>query len=522
MQPDHRSIQDQQHTSIPAIAKTLKASGTVASFDAWMWKYIRTSTRKKQHIPPDDLPAKSRMNDDEIEDSIELAWKFLEDRKYHRARETCQTSLTNIEHDLARDFGQNLQTSTLYEDPDEERREHYLDVLNVYQKTLRSLVLELLLETDDIQDIDPNYERYQALQSDMLHNVSKVTYILGWDYDSQIFLTSDDVEHFDELVREHCQYLLKSEFFKTFKIVIQTLGSLDRKNFHLITEPYRNLRGLCDRCLEVIALMKDERFFGPEDTFVEDYERDVNLYLQILWYLAIKTDLNKIEKFLHPNTYSGGLDVQCQIFAAVSLMEEILPHLRQAQSVGLCDRVSQDIIETYAEYWYCILKHEEESIRRETEHVEENQDRLEHIQTLKVIIEQHTIQHTKTKSRVDFAYKLFLKTRFALRLQDHRLVTVENPEGRILRQDITLHATLTALDAPIFTSFFHQLRLQYRSRNGVKLQKLRWSWFAERSLPDGYFDTPKYNYLKYIHARWKEKVQAHYKALHQLSRRDGD
>ena len=106
MQPGYQPLKSDQHTQIPAIATIPKAAGEMGSFDAWMWNYIHTSARQKQNIPPETSAAKSRMNGDEVEDSIELAWKFLEDRKYYRAQETCQAILTTIEHDLARDFGQ--------------------------------------------------------------------------------------------------------------------------------------------------------------------------------------------------------------------------------------------------------------------------------------------------------------------------------------------------------------------------------------------------------------------------------
>lgn len=599
-----------------------------------------------------------------MEESIESLWEALESRKYHSAREQCEALLMSIEQDLGDDFGRDTTTFTLYDDPNTLRRNRYLELLQVYQKTLRSLVIELMLKTDNLQVINPNLDQYQKLRQDIQHAMSKVAYLFGDQYDSRTFITASDVVLIDEMVREHCRFVLKSEFFNTFKIVIQTLGSLDRKNFHQVTEPYKNLRELCHKCLQILAFMKDDRFFGPQDTFLEDYERDVNIYLQILWYLGLKTDLNKIDKFLHPNTYSKGLDQQCQVFAAVLLLEEILPHLEKALAAGLSDRAAQDLIEVYAEHWYTVLNNEEklpeteglwqiqetdrilaqgaspdyaedfdlspaaedvaitttyhpveqlqqdyaeilaneqvvylqpddrrtfeeildkaavgvglkeEPVEEEDEEEDEEQRQVPTIKAyrykywqgiksqslavlvmretqrsadhtrllhaewveqiyaawkrqkklgyMKVTIEKHTDRHEKTKYRVDFAFKLFKGSRFGFRFQDHKLIKVPNPDGRILRPDTTLIHTIKSLNVPVFSEFLHELRLFYRSHHGLKLQALRWAWFAERELPEGYFDTPKYNYLKYIHTRWKEKVKKHYKALHRLSKRDDD
>jgi hypothetical protein len=594
-----------------------------------------------------------------LKEPIESLWEFLEARKYHTAREKCEPLLASIEQDLGDDFGQDTSTLTLYDDPNTLRRKRYLELLQIYQRTLRSLVIELILKTDNLQSINTNLDKYQELRRDIQHAMSKAAYLLGVQYESRIFITSSDLAYMDKLLRKHCQFVLKSEFFKTFKIVIQTLGSLDRKNFHQVTEPYKNLRELCRKCLQMLTVMKDDRFFGPLDTFIEDYERDVNIYLQILWYLGIKSDLNKIDKFLHPNTYSRGLDQQCQVFAAVLLLEEILPHLEGARTVGLSDKAAQDLIEVYAEHWYTVLNHEEElaeteglwqiqetdrilaegfspnyadafdlslpdsdeasielfyhpldglklryaekiaceqdlyfqrddtqafedildkaavgvGLKEELVESEEEQEpqppspkayrykhnkrmkgpkfavfttfethrsghvtRLMHIEWIeriyalwkrakklgymRTIIEQHTIRHEKTKYRVDFAFKFFKGTPFGFRLKDHKVIKVPNPDGRILRPDTTLARTIETLNSSIFSEFLKELRLLYRSRHGLKMQALRWAWFAERELPEGYFDRPKYNYLKYIHTRWKEKVKNHYRALHRLSRRD--
>ena len=139
MPPGHQSIKKQSQPSIPTVMTMPKASGDAASFDAWMWNYIQASLDEKQHTTAVTSTQSVRMDDDKREDLIELAWEFLQERKYHRAHEICQRVLTEIEHDLAQDFGQNLHTTTLYDDPDEERREHYLNVLKVYQNTLQCL-----------------------------------------------------------------------------------------------------------------------------------------------------------------------------------------------------------------------------------------------------------------------------------------------------------------------------------------------------------------------------------------------
>jgi hypothetical protein len=470
---------------------------------------------------------------DDMEDQIDVLWDLLESRKYYIVRDECQRILDAIEKDLADDFGQDIQTTTLYEDGNEERRECYLEVLNVYQKALQSVVIELIIQTDGISDIDQNFERYDSLSHDIQDEMSKVAYLLGRDYKSRIFITPSDLEKLDKLMREHCQFLLKSEFFEQFKIIIQELDSLDRKDFHKVTEPYKNLRSLCGQCLQILDVMKDGRFFGEKDTFIEDYDHDVKIYLQVLWYLAIKTDLNKADKFLNPNTYSQGLDKHCQVFAAISLMEQVIPHLEEARNVGLSDKAATDLLEDYAEYLYKIITLEESRTEKEELHppdplkggVQEAdriaaEKKLQKLKYIKETIEKYTKNQEKIKYRIDFTIKLFKRSRFALRFGKHKRIPFPNPEGRVLRDDTNAEQTLEALKDPIFPVFFEELKKQYRSQFGLKLQHLRWSWFAERELPEGYFERPKYNYLKYIHTRWKKKEQDHYETLQQLSRRE--
>jgi len=594
-----------------------------------------------------------------MEEQIELLWEFLESRKYHIVRDNCQEILAAIEKDLAGGFGQDMRTAALYRDKNKKRRESYLEVLKVYGRALRSLVVELIIQTDNINDIDQNFQNYQSLRHDIRAGMSKVAYLSGHRYRHKTFISPSDLEKMDELMREHCQFILKREFFKRFKIVIQELGSLDRKNFHQVTESYKNLRSICNQCLKVLEVMRDDRFFGEHDTFIEDYEKDVKIYLQILWYLAIKTDLNKVDKFLNPNTYSEGLDQNCQVFAAVSLMEQVIPHIEEAGNVGLKDKAVIELIEEYAEYLYKTITHEEsqigadglqklretdrivaegylheygkdfdlsifedtrddieesyssledlkrtyaEMIRNETEvyiHQGDRQEferilqkaalgvgvkeepiegkksqdeqekirrvyrykygrgarepetavfviereldkkgeirllhkdwvkelyvdwkKLKKLKYMQNIIERYTENQEKTKYRIDFTIKLFKRTRFALRLGRHKRIPVPNPEGRVLRHEKSLDQTLEAMKDPIFSVFFEGLKIQYRSRYGLKLQALRWCWFAERELKEGYFEKPKYNYVKYIHTRWKEKEKEHYKTLQKLSRRD--
>lgn len=627
------------------------------SFDELMWQYIHQTgaeAGEKSSAPAHPLDYY------ELENRIEALWKLLNTQKFHIVRERCEKILTNIEHDLANDFGRDIQTATLYEDRQENRRECYLETLDIYHRVLRSFVIETLLQTKTSQDIDDSFERYQTLRSDIQREISKAAYLLGRNYKDRMFITSDDLEKMDRLVREHCQFVSKSEFFKIFKIVLQTLGNLHRKNFHQVTEPYKSLRELCEKCLQILTLMKDDRFFGPHDTFIEDYERDVKIYLQILWFLGAKTDLNKIDKFLDPNTYSRGMDAHCQVFAAITLLENILPHLKEARSVGLSDLASIEILEGYAEHWYKVLTHEEEQAEkgglqqiketarilakgyspdydqafdlsvsrsedattadsyrsledlkhhyagllsqnseiyltqkdfREFENILEQAARgvgvkeesgtfddeaqeqspqkkayrykyirgtrtpkpavfvtqsqnpkemkrmlhrewveelymvwkkLKKLHYMKGIIDQYTELHEKTKYRVQFAIKFLKKTPFAFRLRDHRLIKVPNPEGRILRKETTIDEILDAMKGPVFLDFIRELRLQYRSHYGLKLQALRWSWFAERKLPEGYFEEPKYNYVKYIHTRWKEKVKTHYATLRRMSHREDD
>ncbi len=451
---------------------------------------------------------------DDIKEQIEGLWKHFKSHKYHRIQEKVQRILQVIQKDLANDFGQNTHTSTLYEDPHKNRRKCYLNALNVYKHALSSLVKELLLHTDTLKNLEHNITHYQTLRQEIQGEMYEVTYLLGQDYSSDVFITSSDLEEFDTLMERHCQFILKREFFKAFKIVIQALGDLTRKDFHKVTEPYKNLRTLCQQCLHILEIMRDERFFGPHDTFIEDYENDVNIYLQILWYLAIKTDLNKIDKFLHPNTYSGGLDEYSQVFAALSLMESIVPHIEKARNVNLQDNTSRALIEEYAEYLYNIVTHEEEK--------RDEKDLQTSLSTMKTIIETHTTQHEKVKYRLEFAVKWFKKRFFAFRIGEHKRVAIQNPEGRILCSDTNVEQALNAFKSPIFPAFFDELQMLYRSRTGVKLQKLRWSWFAERELQSGFFQQPKYDYLKYIHSRWEEKVEEHYHAIHKFSRKHDD
>lgn len=473
-----------------------------------------------------DQPIKSDLDYDRMEDQIDLLWEFLESGQYHLIQEKCQHLLKVIEQDLADDFGQDLKTETLYQDPNEERRECYLEVLHVYHKALRSLVIELIIHTDGRTEVDQNFKRYHALKHDIQGEMSKVAYLLGDHYTSRTFITPSDLDQMNKLMREHCQLILKREFFKTFKIVIQTLGNLERKNFHKVTEPYKNLRKLCEQCLNILEVMRDGRFFGQYDMFIEDYERDVKIYLQILWYLAIKTDLNKTDKFLNPNTYSRGLDAQCQVFAALLLMEQVLPHIEEARNVGLSDQATIVLLEEYAECLYKIITHEEEQIKKDGLQQLQEPDRvlaeqeLKKLKAMKDIVELYTEQQEKTKYRMEFAIKLFKGTPFAFRLGEHKRIAVPNPEGRVLRHDISIEQALEVLKDLRFSTFFKGLKMKYRSRSGLKLQALRWSWFAERELQAGHFEKPKYNYLKYIHTRWKEKVQEHYSTLEQLSRRE--
>ena len=518
MQPQQQPSTPIRQTPADAGSTALQEGGGPFAFDAWMWQYIQTELRKRTEKSGES--SHREFADDDIGDGLELAWKFLNNRKYHQAQQQCRETLDLIEQNLAQDFAYNLTASTLYDDDDEERRECYLDTLNVYQKVLLSQIVALLLETDDIHDIDPNYARYRTLRRQIEQEISKVAYLLGDAYDIDIFLTTADLPDLDDLVRRHCQFLLKSEFFTAFKIVIQTLGSLDRKDFHRVTEPYKNLRDLCEQCLDITTHMQDERFFGPEDLFIEKYEHDVNVYLQILWYLGLKSDLNKVDKFLHPNTYGGGQDTQTHVFAAIELLQDILPHLQRARAAGLGERAGADILEVYAEHWYVILKHETAQIRRDRERAGENAPRLQRIDEMKAIIDQYTLLQTKTRQRVEFAHKFLKKTRMAFRVRDHNIIQVPNPEGRKLKDSTRTADFLEALSAPLFAEFFHELRLQYRSRSGIKMQRLRWSWFAERTLPEGFFEPPHYNYLAYIHERWKDKVADHYHMLRQLSRRD--
>lgn len=632
------------------------------SFDESVWQHIHASLTNKRGKRVGEKPDDSSLDYKDLEEQVEDLWQVLEDRKYHTVRDECQNILEAIEKDLADDFGQNLHVTTLYEDPYKLRRKIYLEALKLYKQALQSLVLELIIETEEHSDIGRNFESYQSLRNGIHVEISKVAYILGRNYESETFITPADLDSLDKLMREHCQFLLKQEFFHKFKLVIQALGRLDRKDFHKVTEPYKNLRKSCEQCLDLLAVMKDGRFFGEEDTFIEDYEKDVKIYLQILWYLAIKTDLNKIDKFLDPNTYSQGLDAHCQVFAALSLLVQILPHLEKARDTGLIDNAVTEILEEYAEYLYKIITHEEDQLDkeelqqlRETDRIladgystefykevdlsppedapedfeksycavddlkqtygekirneaegyisqedtrefevlleksalgvgirekslaeEESSDekkkarkiyrykyhrggardsvpavvvmergfdkkreikllhkgwagqlydawrKIKKLQYMKGIIEQHTKTQQKTKYRMDFAVKFFKKRFFAFRLGEHKRIAVPNPEGRVLRQDTSVDQALASLKASIFLTFFKELKMQYRSRNGLKMQRLRWGWFAERELKEEYFKKPKYNYLKYIHTRWKEKVKNHYKTLQRFSKRETD
>ena len=138
---------------------------------------------KKSSKSPEIL----RLDYEDLEDQIEVLWDLLESRKYSLVRDRCQRTLTAIEKDLADDFGQDIETITLYEDRNEERRECYLEALNLYQKTLRSLAIELIIQTDGLGDIDRNFEQYQLLRHDIQDELYKVAYLLGQDYKSQTF-----------------------------------------------------------------------------------------------------------------------------------------------------------------------------------------------------------------------------------------------------------------------------------------------------------------------------------------------
>ncbi len=593
---------------------------------------------------------------EDLEEKIEDLWDLLESEKFHFAYEECQTILKAIEADLADDFGLDPHTATLYDDPHEERRECYLETLQIYQRALRGLIIEIIIETDDIKDIDRNWKTYHALQEHILKETYKVAYLLGENYSSKTFITCSDVETLYDVFRNHCQFLLKQEFFKKFKIVIQTLGNLNRKNFHKVTEPYKNLRNICHECLRILEVMRDSRFFGEHDTFIEDYERDIKIYLQILWYLAIKTDLNKSDKFLNPNTYNKGLDQHLQIFAALFLMAQVIPHLVQARAAGLSDQATTALLEEYAEYLYKILTHEEARIMKdglqqvqETEKIlaggyshgydqeidlsipeekravieetyrsltdcqhmfgemlsneageylhqddskkfakllekaargtglqeeflktgQEEQNtiikpyryefrkssrerepavfaanrhkteiRLLHnewvedlytawkafkkLNYMKDIVDGCTRVQEKIKYRMQFAFKFFKKAWFAFRIRKHKRIAVPNPEGRVLLENVSIDQALKAMHTDLFFSFFEELKMRHRSRFGIKLQRLRWAWFAERELKEAYFEKPKYNYLQYIHSRWKEKVKEHYRTLRRLSKRGDD
>lgn len=591
---------------------------------------------------------------DELEDKIETVWELLEARKYQMAREVCQVFLRAIEHDLGDDFGQDLATATLYDDTHEDRRESYLALLRAYQQALRHVVLELLMNLKNSKDIDGSYPMYQSLRREIEKEISTAAFLFGEQAVPSTFLTDDDLREFDASLRDRCRFVLQDEFLHTFSIVVQTLGNLDRKDFHLITEPYRDLRVVCNESLKILEIMQDERFFGKEDGGIKHYVQDVKRYLQILWYLAIKSDLNKIAKFLDPNTYSKGMDQFCQVFASLSLLEEILPHLEAARAVGLSDLAAAELLEDYTEYWYVVIQHEEitlrqtelyqiletgrimadgysleehtfdlkaaeadreyiagyrpvetclsryaEQIQQESnkylrpaniqefhdivvqaaigiglkeeataetspqsdqpiqrrtayryEYCEGERIRLpavlvmnppspqsgeirvlhekwverlykawkhwKRLQYLKILLDRHTVRQTKTKYRIDFPLIFLRGTPFAFRLGEYDLIAEENPDGRKLRPDTPIAEALDTLKSPLFSQLTAELKLQYRSQDAVKLQGLRWAWFAQRELPDGYFERPKYDYLKYVETCWLEKRQEHERALQKI------
>lgn len=489
-----------------------------ASFDAWMWSYLQAAVRRQSLASPAAAP----FDEDAIEEELDLAWGFLEDRKYFQAQQQCRTALGTIEQHLARDFARDLTAFTLFDYEHSELRDSYLAILDVYQRVLVSQVVALLLSTDDINDLDVQYERYQTLRRQIVQDISHAAYLLGNDYGTDIFLTRADMPHLDDLVRQHCQFLLKRDFFRTFKIVIQALGPLDRDDFHRVTEPYKTLRDLCDRCLAVLARMKDQRFFGPVDVFIEKYEHDVQVYQQILWYLGLKSDLNKVDKFLHPNTYSGGQDTQTHVFEAVELLQDVLPHLQQARAAGLGPQATTTILELYAEHWCVILNYEAAQCADETANRDGNESRLRLMADLRAIFERYTEQQTTTRKRIQFSHKFLKKTRLAFRLQDHDIIEVPNPDGRALKRAAQIPDFLNALDTPLLTEMIHDLRLQYRSRFGLKMQRLRWSWFAERALPEGFFEPLHFEYLDYIQHRWKANISDHYDLLQRLAARGDD
>ena len=133
------------------------------------------------------------------------------------------------------------------------------------------------------------------------------------------------------------------------------------------------------------------------------------------------------------------------------------------------------------------------------------------------ILDQHTGKQEKIRYRLDFAIKLFKKQAFAIKLGEHERIAVPNPDGRALRPETSVEQFLQALHDPIFTRFFEALKVTYQSRDGVKVQRLRWGWFAERELPADCFETPKYDYLSYINTRWQEKLEEHYRTLDQFT-----
>lgn len=597
---------------------------------------------------------------EEIEDKLEDVWDNVHAKKYHLAQDLCQVLLRAIEKDLGDDFGQDQTTATLYEDSQEIRRKSYLNVLQAYQQTLRHLVYEILLHITQPNDLDPHVKEYQTLRETITKEISTAAYLLG-QYNRSVFLTAEDVDDFDEAVREHGQFVLKDAFLMTFKIVVQTLGNLNRADFERITEPYKDLRALCEQSLQILNRMHDDRFFGSEDAFIQDYMRDVSLYLQILWYLGIKSDLNKIDKFLDPNTYSQGLDQFCQVFAALLLLEGTLSNLDEACWVGLNSQAVTELLEEYIEYWIKIIQHEEQGLKQtelyqilETDRlvteglapaayqhafdlrasegrpeqfqgylpleayparyaeriaqepvayvqqadlqefeqilqdaaigigvkVEANGQatdpagqaarkmvfryeygegerlrqpavllmvaphdptitiRLLHekwveriykawtlqkrLRMMRAQLDQHVVPHEKTKYRLQFPTILFLGTPYAIRFGEYKPVKVPNPDGRKLRPDTTIAKALDTLRLPIFATLLADLKLQYRSLDGVKLQALRWEWFAQRKLPDGYFEAPKYDYLKYVNSDWKEKQQRHAQMLRKLIETDDE
>ena len=142
-------------------------------------------------------PGDACLDYDDMEDQIEVLWDLLESRKYYIVQDECQRILDTIKKDLADDFGQDIQTATLYEDGNEERRECYLEALSLYQKALQSVDIELIIQTDGMSDIEQNFQNYQSLKYEIQGEMDKVAYLLGQDYKSRTFITPSGLEKLD-------------------------------------------------------------------------------------------------------------------------------------------------------------------------------------------------------------------------------------------------------------------------------------------------------------------------------------